>query len=60
MKNGYLPVSIKVEDRLEYYNVLDLYATTGNIERFIKLIGELENKRLDETNNIIKQQMEAN
>lgn len=60
MKNGYLPVSIKVENRLEYYNVLDLYATTGDIEPFIKLIEELENKRLDEINNMIKQQMEAN
>ncbi len=59
MNNGYLPVSIKVEDRLEYYNVLDLYATTGNLKPFIELIENLEEKRLDEINKMIEQQMEA-
>ena len=57
MKNGFLPISIKAEDRLEYYNVLDLYATTGDIRPFEKLIEELEMKRLDEINKIIEQQM---
>lgn len=57
MSNGFLPISIKVEDRLEYYNVLDLYATTGDIRPFGKLIEELEVKRLDEINRIIEQQM---
>ena len=59
MNNGYLPESIKVEDRLEYYNVLDLYATTGNLKPFIELIENLEEKRLDEINKMIEQQMEA-
>ena len=59
MSNGYLPVSIKVEDRLEYYNALDLYATTGNLKPFIELIENLEEKRLDEINRMIEQQMEA-
>lgn len=55
MKSGFLPISIQVNDRLEYYNVLDLYATTGNIEPFVKLIEQLEEKRLDEINKIIEQ-----
>lgn len=58
MKKGFLPISIKVEDRLEYYNVLDIYATTGNLEGFKKLIEDLEEKRLDEINKIIKQMIE--
>ena len=54
MKNEFLPVSIKVENRLDYYNVLDLYATTGNLEPFKELIEKLEEERLDEINKIIK------
>lgn len=60
MKNEYLPISIKVEDRLEYYNALDLYATKGDIEPFKKLIANLENERLDEINKLIKQQLKIN
>lgn len=55
MSFGFLPISIKVEDRLEYYNALDLYATTGNLEPFKNLIESLEEKRLDEINKIIEQ-----
>lgn len=40
------------------YNVLDIYATTGNLEGFKKLIEDLEEKRLDEINKIIKQMIE--
>ncbi|MBE5821556.1 MAG: Fic family protein [Clostridiales bacterium] len=59
MINNYLPISIKVEDRLEYYKVLDLYATTGELKPFIELIQNLEEQRLDEIIKIIKQQMEV-
>lgn len=55
MRNGFLPISIKVEDRLNYYNVLDLYATTGDLQPFKNLIENLEEKRLDEVNKIIEQ-----
>ena len=57
MKNNFLPISIKVEDRLEYYNLLDTYATTKNLQPFIDLIQKLEEKRLDEVNKIITQQI---
>lgn len=55
MKNNFLPISIKAENRLEYYNALDLYATTGDLKEFKELIENLEEKRLDEINNIIQQ-----
>lgn len=58
MAKGFLPIIIRVEDRLEYYNHLDLYATTGNLKPFIQMIEELEEKRLDEINQIIKQEIE--
>ncbi len=58
MKSGFLPINIKVEDRLDYYDALDLYATKGNLEPFQKMLEGFENKRLDEMNQLIKQQME--
>ena len=57
MKEGFLPISIKSENRFEYYSVLDNYATTGDLTPFVELIGELENNRLDEINKIINQQI---
>lgn len=47
IKNGYLPISIKKEDRLKYYEVLDEYAVSGNLNPFIELIYDLEDKELD-------------
>lgn len=52
MSNNFLPVSIKVEERLEYYNALDKYATTKDLEPFVNLIAKLEEKRLNEINSL--------
>ena len=41
------PVSIAKEDRLEYYNALEAYATLGNLGSFADLVAELEEKQLD-------------
>ncbi len=59
MSNGFLPIIIKVEDRLQYYKMLDIYATTGNLLPFEEFIYELEDKRLDEINKIILQEMSS-
>ena len=42
MNSGYLPVIVKKDKRLEYYNVLDKAHTTGDYTDFIKLINDLE------------------
>ena len=42
MNQGYNPVIIKKENRLEYYEALDKAHTTGNYTDFIKLITKLE------------------
>lgn len=60
MKNGFLPINIKVEDRLNYYETLDIYAVEGDLKPFQKLVENLENNRLDEINKMIRQQMEQN
>lgn len=42
MNQGYNPVIIKKENRLEYYEVLDKAHTTGDYTDFIKLLTKLE------------------
>ena len=42
MNSGYLPVIIKKESRLKYYEALDKAHTTGNYTDFVKLVTELE------------------
>ncbi|MFR5683096.1 MAG: Fic family protein [Clostridia bacterium] len=42
MNNGYNPVIIKKENRLEYYEVLDKAHTIGDYTDFIKLVTKLE------------------
>lgn len=41
MKKGYTPIIIKNEDRVKYYDVLDLAHTTMNYEPFIQLVSKL-------------------
>lgn len=41
IKNGYTPIIIKAENRVEYYDVLDSAHTTMNYEPFIKLVSKL-------------------
>lgn len=47
MSSGYLPVIIKKESRLKYYETLDKAHTTGNYTDFIKLVIELEIEMLN-------------
>lgn len=47
MGKGFLPVYIAKEDRLEYYNALDKYATHGELNDFADMIAILEEKKLD-------------
>lgn len=47
LKNGFLPVSVAKEDRLDYYNALDKYAAEGDLQPFIELVATLEEKQLD-------------
>lgn len=47
LKNGYLPVSIAKENRLDYYNALEEYAVNGDLTVFSNLVAELEETQLD-------------
>ena len=48
MLQGFLPVSIDKEKRLDYYNALEQYAVNGDLKPFADFIAELEEKQLDE------------
>lgn len=48
MSNGFLPVSVNKEDRLEYFNLLEEYAVNGNLALFADFIAELEEQQLEE------------
>ena len=47
MNSGYLPVIVKKDKRLEYYNALDKAHTTGDYTDFVKLVNELEIEMLN-------------
>lgn len=47
MKQGFLPVSIAKENRLEYYNTLEEYAVHGNLKPFTEMIAKLEEEQMD-------------
>lgn len=48
LSQGFLPVSINKENRLEYYNSLEQYAVNANLIPFADFLAELEEKQLDE------------
>ena len=47
MKNGYPPVSINKNDRIEYYNTLEKYAVNGNISPFADIVAGLAEEQLE-------------
>ncbi|MEG1877881.1 MAG: hypothetical protein RR146_09970 [Lachnospiraceae bacterium] len=54
MLHNYPPVSIPVADKLHYYECLQAYAVTGDIEPFADILGSLVSQRLDEYFEIIQ------
>lgn len=54
MINGFLPISIAKENRLEYYNALEEYAVNGNLGQFSELIAALEERQLDSYITLVK------
>ena len=54
MKKGFLPISIKKESRLEYFNTLEEYAVKGNLDPFVYMLLILEEEQLDKYLNMKK------
>lgn len=59
MRNGFLPVSIAKESRLEYFDALEAYAVNGDLKPFADMIAMLEERRLDEYLSIMQEQRNA-
>lgn len=45
--NGYLPVSIPVEKKLDYFILMDNYYSNRDISPFVKMVAKVEEKHLD-------------
>ena len=48
MAEGFLPISIAKEDRVEYFEALEAYAVDGSLVPFAEMVAALEEVRLDE------------
>ncbi len=60
MENGYLPVNIKSEDKISYYEALDEYGKNNNLDLILELVINLEEEQLDTYINLIEQILENN
>lgn len=47
MSQGFLPVSVDKETRLDYYNALEQYAVSDDLNPFADFVADLEEERLD-------------
>ncbi|MFD1403006.1 Fic family protein [Robinsoniella peoriensis] len=54
LRNGFLPISIAKENRLDYYNTLEEFAVNKNLAAFSALIADLEEQQLDTYIKLIK------
>lgn len=55
MRCGYLPVIIKKDNRLKYYEVLDKAHTTSDYTDFVKLVTKIEDEILDRYLSVVKE-----
>lgn len=55
MSDGWLPVSIAKEDRLRYYEALEMYGAEGDLEPFAIMVAEMEERELDRMIGVIEQ-----
>jgi Fic family protein len=60
MGAGFLPVTIRCEDRLPYFEALEKYAVDGDIAPFANMASELENYRLGQYIHAIEMEQENN
>jgi Fic family protein len=59
MSDGWLPVSVPKDDRLRYYQALEAYAVSGDIEPFEAFVAKLEGGRLEEMNEMMRHAIEG-
>ncbi len=55
MSQGFPPISIAKENRLDYFNALEAYALEGSLSPFAEMIAVLEEQQLDRYIGMMKQ-----
>lgn len=60
MENGYLPINIKAENKIAYYEALDEYGKNNNLNPFMELVIDLEEEQIDIYINLIEHILEDN
>ncbi len=58
MISDFLPISIRKEDRLHYFETLEQYASDGNLQPFSDLIADLEEKQILEFMSLLLPEVE--
>jgi len=58
MISEFLPISIRKEDRLQYFETLEQYASEGNLQPFSDLIADLEEKQIREFMSLLPPEVE--
>ncbi|MDR0818738.1 MAG: Fic family protein [Oscillospiraceae bacterium] len=58
MLSDWLPVSVAKEDRLKYFEALEVYAVNRDLRPFAAFVAELENNELDRMIEVIQQSAE--
>lgn len=59
LANGFLPVSIAKEARLDYFNALEAYAVHRDLQPFADMIASLEEQQLDRYLGMIERQEQS-
>ena len=60
MAEGFPPVSISKEDRLEYFKVLEAYAVEGDLQPFAELVAGLVDRQMERYIELSGSQQERN
>lgn len=56
LSNGFFPISIDKNSRLEYFEALETYAVNGDLAPFAEMLAKLETQRLNEYISIAEEQ----
>jgi Fic family protein len=60
IQNGYLPINIKAEDKIEYFEALDEYGLNNNLNPFLEFVLDLEEEQMNIYIHLIKDILDYN
>ena len=57
MSNEFFPISIEKENRIEYFNTLEVYKVKNDLTPFTDMIADLEEKQLNKYISMVKNRL---